>query len=762
MKMTVSYEWLCSLVPDLDKKNPDEIAEAFTSIGAETEDFKALNWGRFCKLAKVQSISPLSGKNKHVIVETEGKTYHTVSNSKKLKEGDQVLFVPEGGEIYGGRSVDAKTIDGIKTQGLLSALEYLGIEEKSPDIYIFKPESAEDDFKILTEKDAVYTLDISGNRPDWLSVSGLARSLAVFFDLPYKASQASFIERSASSVPVKIESERCFSFSARLIQGVTVKASPMLIQKRLLLLGMRPINNMVDFSNHIMLETGQPTHAYDASVISQSFIIRQAKKGEKLTLLGGDKEIELTEEDLLICDEEKILGLAGIMGGASSKVTPETTAIILESATFHGVYIRRSAKRLGLKTESSVRYEKNIAPSLTETADALFTSYFPGAEIAKKTETIKTTLPNPSISLKPSFIREKLGTEEISDAFIKKVFLGLGCTIKEAQEWQITPPPERFDLKIPEDFVEEAARFYGYNNIPARSYRPSNIILSPEILFQDRLRPMLRGMGLHEAVTVSLVSAKDRALFHIKETPVSIENPLTEDFSELHTHLFYGLIRTIVYNKQKAFISSLAFSEIGRVFRKDNNNFIEEQHLAFALTEEQRAYEKALNILNNISSCAKFSWTSCPADQNYGFLHPKNSFVLSHEGKFFGFFGALHPSIEAQLELENVIVCELNFEALKKSSEKKESIQIPGIFPPVLRDITLTVNKETQGHNIAEQLKKENHYLKQVEFLGVYENAKLQAEGKKNLTLRLRFESSESLRGEEIDAFITELLAKKL
>ncbi|MGL5721546.1 MAG: phenylalanine--tRNA ligase beta subunit-related protein, partial [Brevinema sp.] len=365
MKMTVSYEWLCALVPGLEQQKPAELTDVFTALGAETEDFRPINLGQYCQLAEVSSIKPLEGKNICVSVKVGAKSYQTVSNSKRLKEGDFVLFVPVGGKIFGNRTVEAKTVNGVTTEGLLSALEYLGIEDKSPDIFIFpNPKTAEEDFKTLISEDAVYVLDVSGNRPDWLSVAGLARALSIYYKLPLKLSQPLYKEGSLKSVPVAIESERCFRFSARLIDGITIEPSPMLIQKRLHLLGMRPINNMVDFSNHIMLETGQPSHAYDASSVSGGFVIRQAKKGEKVVLLGGDKEITLTEDDLLICDKEKVLALAGIMGGAYSKVTPETKAVILESASFHGVHVRRTAKRIGLKTESSSRYEKNIASSL--------------------------------------------------------------------------------------------------------------------------------------------------------------------------------------------------------------------------------------------------------------------------------------------------------------------------------------------------------------------------------------------------------------
>lgn len=760
MKMTVSYEWLCSLVKDLNTKTPEEIAETFTAIGAETESFTPLRWGRFCKLAQVKKISPLSGKNIHVSVEAEGKLYQTVSNSKRLKEGDFVLFVPAGGEISGGRKVEAKNVEGVPTEGLISALEYLGIEDKSPDIFIFPDvQRVKEDFAALTAEDAVYVLDVSGNRPDWLSVMGLARALAVYYKLDFLPPTPSFKEGSSSSVPVTIESERCLSFSARLITGVRVEPSPIAMQKRLYLLGMRPINNMVDYSNHIMLETGQPSHAYDASVIKGGFVIRQAKKGEKIVLLGGDKEISLSEEDLLICDEEKALGLAGVMGGAHSKVTPETKAILIECAAFHGVHIRRAAKRFGMKTEASSRFEKNISPSLTALADGLFASYFSGGDIAKKSEAVTKTLPPTVIELEPEFVRQSLGCESIGDEFIKKTLLAIGCLVSEGKVWKVTAPSERYDLHIAEDLVEECARFYGYNNLPARSYRPSGSAVSPEISFFDRIRPLMRGMGLNEAVNVSFRSPADRASFRIDTQPVAIENPLTEDFSLLRTHLFDGLVRTLAANKQKAFLTGLAFSEIGRVFRKEGNDFVEEQHLAFALSDSPDAYQRGLAFLNNCAAHAKLEWAARPAQ--LPFLHPKNSFMIEAGGKACGFFGALHPAIEEALGLENAVACEMDFAVLRVSAERKNPVQTPSSLPPLLRDVTLNLPRSASAHNIAQELKKENPALAGVEFAGAYENPKLILEGRKNVTLRLRFESQKSLNAEDIDAFIAQILAKK-
>ncbi|MGL5722313.1 MAG: phenylalanine--tRNA ligase beta subunit-related protein, partial [Brevinema sp.] len=436
-------------------------------------------------------------------------------------------------------------------------------------------------------------------------------------------------------------------------------------------------------------------------------------------------------------------------------VTPETKAVILESASFHGVHVRRTAKRIGLKTESSSRYEKNIASSLAETADALFASYFPNANIASKSEVIKHDPEPVTISVTPDLVRQKLGTDALSDEFIKKTWEGLGCTVKTGGTWLVTVPQERFDLAIPEDLIEEAARFYGYNNIEPKNYRPSAGNLNPETPFADKIRPLLRGMGVHEAVTLSFRSPEDRKEFSIEKQAVAIENPLTEDFSELRTYIFDGLVKTLAVNKKKAFVSDLAFSEIARVFSRENGAFVEEKHIAFALSNEN-AYDKGLNILNSLAHYAKWEWTTASA--HLPFLHPNNAFVLMNGDKMIGFFGALHPNIEEACDLENVVVCELDFDVLAAAASVKKPVASPGLQPPVLRDITLSAFADSSAHNIAQQLKGMNADLKDVDFVGVYQNAKLVAEGKKNLTLRLRFESDESLKGESIDSFIAELL----
>ncbi|MGL4394249.1 MAG: phenylalanine--tRNA ligase subunit beta [Brevinema sp.] len=771
MKMTVSYEWLCDLVQDLNQHSPEDIGLALTAIGAETEEVSVLSYGKQVELAEVIGLNPL-GKNNHLTLKTSSKTYQSVSNSKTVSIGDFVMVAPVGSTIFGDKKVESREIDGVKTEALLLALENLGIESKSSDIAILGKDAktAQTFFDAYTALDAIYTLDVPGNRPDWLSVRGLARALAISFDLELK--KAPTFDRSSNAIDkeIVIQSDRCLRYSLRKISGVKNEASSALFQKRLLLLGMRPINSIVDLTNIAMLETGQPTHAFDARAIKGNVIIRQAKAGENLTLLD-EKELTLTEDDLLICDEEKILALAGIMGGLHSGVADDTTEIYLESASFTNVWVRRSAKRLGLKTESSLRFEKNISAELVPQASDWIASCFENVTVSE----FKDLYPHPAqkytITCTPDEIRKYLGVYEIDDAFIANIITKIGCQLEtQTHHWTVHPSGERGDLRIKEDLIEEVARFYGYDKIPATVYRPSGISINPNQSFDEKIRPLLRGMGVHEAVTVAFRSEETRTFNHITSPEaVTIMNPLNVEWTELRTHLFDGLLQVVKTNSNKAFENNIAFSEIANTFAKNGSqDFVETKKLSFIVSREQNPYEKALNILNNVLVYAKVKNSTAQQinAEKLAFLHPLNSFEIMVNGKSVGFFGEIHPELAEKYDLSDKkdfpapVVCEIDFEILKAHFEEKTPLEAINELPPMLRDITLCVDEDAFGMNIQQELKTQHPHLKDVSFMSVFQNHKLKELKKKNLSLRLRFESSEAMNAEEIDNFIQQLLAQ--
>ncbi len=756
MKMTVSYEWLCSLAEGLKEKSIEEVGLGLTSIGAETEHISVLKFDCLC--AEIMEVKPL-GKLSSVKVKTSKGEFTAVSNSPALAEGEFVIFAENGSEIFGGITVQPREIEGVKTDGLLLALENLGIEQKSADIFYLDKNNPQEDFSVYTAEDAVYTLDVPGNRPDWLSVRELARALAVKFGCDLKEYDFNYKSGGDFALPVNIQSERCVRYALAKISNIKKSETAALIKKRLYLLGMRPVNYLVDLSNAAMLELGQPTHAFDADKIKGAVNIRQAMDGEKMTLLDGS-EISLSSEDLLICDEEKILALAGIMGGLDSGVDEGTTSVYLESASFNGVYVRRSAKRLGLKTESSLRFEKNISPALVLLAEKYICKQLDGADISE----IKDVYPNPiaaePVYTSPEEINSYLGAD-IDGEFIKDVIIKLGCTCDNSNKiWKIEPNPIRSDLRIKEDIMEEAARFYGYDNIPAKAYRPSQVKLNPEKSFDEKIRPILRGMGLSEAVTTAFRSEEQRNLYGLKNQ-AEILNPLNSDWTELRTHIFDGLIESIKNNIDKAFEHNVLLSETASVFSKKDGVFHEQKNLAFAVSCEGGAYGKALNYFKNILAYAKVQNISAEKSGE-GFLHPLNSFDVYADGVYLGFFGELNPVLADKLSLKKItpVVCELNFEMLEKYASKSAPVQRIPELPPVFRDITLTVGGAVQGINIVKSLKDENPMIKDIEFLSVFQNAKLKEQNQKNISLRLRFESDKPADAQEIDNFIKDMLKK--
>ena len=774
MKMTVSYEWLCDLVQDLDKKSPEELGLSLTALGAETEEINILNYGTTTELGEIISIKEIDDKLSSLSVKTSTGTYALISNSKVLEIGEHVIYAPIGSKIFGDIIVSSREMAGIKTEGLLLALENLGIEAKSADIVFLGKDKkiAQDLFKTYCGQDAIYTLEVPGNRADWLSVRGLALSLAIYHKLNLNKKTQVFKAQGTCNFPIKIESDRCFRYSLTHIKGVGASLTPAQMQKRLYLLGMRPINYFVDISNIIMLEIGQATHAFDLKKVHGSIIVRQAKEGEKMVLLD-ESEITLSANDLLICDEKKILALAGIMGSLDSGVDESTTEIYLESASFSGVWVRRSSKRLGIKTESSLRFEKNITPELVELAheaicSAIHTQY-PNAQISEMVDIYPHPSEKYSFEVSPEDIRVYLGAPDISNDFIQDVIVKLGCTCDISKEkWLVSPSGERRDLRIKEDIMEEVARFYGYDNIPSSSYRPSKVQLNPEKSFDEKIRPLLRGMGLSEAMTIVFRSVEQKNFYNLdKENVVAILNPLNSEWTELRSHLFDGIMESVKINMSKAFEKNVALSEIGSVFSKEGEEFIEEKLLAFVIAHETSPYEKALNILNNILQYAKVPNTSAKRidSNNYPYLHPLNAFEIMADGEKLGVFGEIHPALLEKLDLSDKkdfpspVVCELSFKILEKYSMVAHSLQKLNELPPIFRDLTLSVPHDLLGINLIADLKAKNELIKDIEFMSVFQNEKLKEMNKKNITLKLRFESEEAINAQEIDQFIKNLIA---
>lgn len=771
MKMTVSYEWLCDLVSGLNHNSPEDIGLALTAIGAETEHVSHICYGKHVELAEIISIEPLE-KNSLITVKTSEKTYKTISNSQQLHIGHFVIIASVGVKLFGGFIVESKEIDGIKTEGMLVALQHLGIESKSNDIILLGNNHAlaKSYFDVYTELDAIYTLDVPGNRADWLSVRGLAKALSIYFHLPLKElAPTAHSENKEQDISLSIESNRCARYSIRKISNIDNTISSPIVQKRLILLGMRPIDKIVDLTNMVMLETGQPTHAFDADKITGPIIVRQAKLGERLTLLDKT-EVILSEDDLIICDNDKILALAGIMGGIDSGVTSSTTSIYLESASFNGVWIRRSAKRLGLKTESSLRFEKNISPELVPNAANTIISLLPNSTISFFQELYPHPLVKHDILCTPDEIRKYLGVHNIDDAVIADIITKIGCEIhSQSHHWRIIPSGERLDLKIKEDIMEEVARFYGYNKITPTVYRPSGVNLNPNKSFDEIIRPILRGMGIHEAVTIAFRSPELREFYKITNcTPVTIVNPLNSEWTELRTHLFDGLLAVVKHNSSKAFEKNISFSEIASVFSKQNDEFIEEKKLCFIISNQNSPYKKALNILQNILTYSKLQniQTQRISSEKYEFLHPLNAFEILYDNKIIGFFGEIHPELAEDSDLSDKkdfpapVVCEILFDVLKNSGEQKFVVEPINELPPILRDITITVDRSFLTQNIISELKSMHPALKEISFISAFENEKLIQSNKKNISLKLRFESEEILKSEEIDTFIKNILEK--
>lgn len=466
-------------------------------------------------------------------------------------------------------------------------------------------------FKILTDlgltvetseeltDDIIFDLDLTANRPDCLSHLGVAREIAVALDTNLEHPPVAF-EVSGRDIDewtsITIESpEQCPRYAAMIFHEVTVRPSPDWLSKRLERIGIRSINNVVDLTNFVLAAMGQPLHAFDYDKLRENrIIVRKARQKELLTTLDGN-EHTLDPDDLLIADASRAVALAGIMGGRDTEISDSTTTVLLESAYFDPVTIRRTSRKIGLTTEASQRFSRGQDPEIPVTALKLAAYLFGTLDCGRAAPGIIDVYPGrkdpPVIEVRKNRLSELLGLS-LKDSFVESIFERLGCgVIPESASWRITPPSHRPDLVEEIDFVEEAARHYGYENIPPElpSIRLGTQRRLPELTLENRIKNYAISMGLSEVISYVFQDPGSESWHQplAPLEPVSIKNPMSETASRLRTTLLPGLIRTVQTNRSRG-RSRMDFFEVGTVYGKTQARFTEHRHLAFLLTDPSR------------------------------------------------------------------------------------------------------------------------------------------------------------------------------
>jgi phenylalanyl-tRNA synthetase beta chain len=776
--MLISLNWLKEYV-DITVDVPT-LAERLTLAGNEVEriaqqevDFEGI------VVAEVKSLRPLPGsvKNQIAAVTTGGKVVEVVTGAWNIAVGDRVPYATPGSRLR-DRRIETKTFLGFPSAGMLCSAIELGLGEDAAGILILDPGATPgQDLHLLYPRDTILELEIKSNRPDLLCHLGIATEVGAIFKLPLR--EPKFPKSRTSNAPdlVRIDApDGCRRFVGRLITGVTVAPSPPWMQARLRAAGVRPISNVVDITNYVMLETGQPMHAFDYQRLTGGrIVVRRARDGEELACLDG-KTRRLTSHDMVVADTERAQGLAGIIGGAESAVQSGTTDVFLEAATWEPRSIRRTARMLGLRTEASSRFEKGLSPALSlpavERAAALVAELAGGTPL-RSTDVYPVPLTPITIEVDADRIERVMGIKvELQEA--AGILERLRFNVKRVDtRLRAQPPAFRLDCSIPEDLVEEIGRIYGYDRIPSTlpGARTPVRDLYERRDADETAREVLAGRELDEAVTSSLVSADgtlEIAMPMAAPSLARIKNPMAENRDALRRSLLPGLLEALALNARQDQGGARLF-ELGPVFWKTKLEAVDEplvlamaMHVpaggADAAAAELRALQVTLATLRDRFAMPspdfkEAQFNSLYPDAFAGF-HPGRTGQILQQEKPIGVVGEVHPQLLAQLALPGrAVVAEVLFDEFSAGGLRTPQARSLPRFPGVRRDLTVVIRGKIGAGDLLQVIRQQGGYtLRDISMVSEYQGPQLEA-GARSLSFRLQYQADDrTLTNEEVGA----------
>lgn len=714
--MKFSAQWLREWVnPSL---NNQALAAQLTMAGLEIESVLAVA-GQFNSvvIGEVLAVEKHPDAEKlqvcQVKVRDTAETLQIVCGAANVRAGLKVAVAMLGAELPNGLVIKQAKLRGVNSQGMLCSTKELGLSETSEGIMEL-PADAPIGVNLrewLQLDDDSIDLHITPNRGDCLSIAGIAREVAVLNNLPCKPidriSIAPVIDEQFSvSVEAPID---CPRYCGRIIRNINAQVqTPIWLRERLRRSGLRAIHPVVDVTNYVMLELGQPMHAFDVTFLTQQIIVRHAYQGEKITLLN-DQEVQLNTNTLVIADTEKLLAIAGIMGGLTSSVTEATTDIFLESAFFAPLAIAGRARHYGLNTDSSYRFERGVDPQLPsiglERATELLLEIVGGQAGPVIDVTHLENMPKQATILLRKQRIEKLLGILLADEAVETMLQQLGMHIKQhPQGWEVTVPGYRFDLQLEEDLLEELARIYGYNNLPIKTPQSDLAFLphSEKEISLSRIRNLLVDQGYHEAITYSFIAPKLQKLLDPEAELISLLNPISADLSVMRSSLWPGLLEAVRYNQNRQ-QERVRLFESGMCFLQTAEGIQQRTKLAGVITgplysEQWSVKNNALDFFDikkdveNLLSLTQEQNHIQFIKANHIALHPGQSSAIALYDQTIGYLGALHPHLMHELDLTGpVYLFELELDVLQKSQLSKfKSISK---FPAIRRDLSFWIDQ---------------------------------------------------------------------
>jgi phenylalanyl-tRNA synthetase beta chain len=790
--MRVSFEWLKEYVEI--NISPAELAERMTMSGIAVEEIDDLAAPyRGMVVARVVALEqhPQAANLLITRVDAGDGIRQVITGAKNLRVGDLVPLALPGTVLPGGKQINEADFKGVLSQGMLCSGAELELEKESTGIWVFDRELAPGSpvAEALDSTDQVLVLELTANRPDCLGMIGVAREVAAILNLPFRVKPVQLKEEGPeigglAAVQI-VDADLCPRYTARIATAIKIGPSPGWMRRRLKAAGVRPISNLVDITNYVMLEYNQPLHAYDLERIEECrIIVRRSRAGEKLVTLD---EVErcFSPENLMIADSAGGLGIAGVMGGSSSEVTDETVSILLEAAYFNPISVRKTAKQLGMRTEASLRFERGIDPNNTVAALNRAAELIELLGAGKVARGYIDQYPRPvepvAITTGYRRINQWLGTD-LSGADIRNYLERVTFQVDEtdgAGAIAVTVPTYRRDVTHMADLAEEVARLYGYDRIPV-TLPPSRVVgeRTPFQKFQLELRRLLQGIGLTEIITYSLNAKHTAAKLGIGPADrlsqtVDLIEPLSEDQAVMRTTLTGGMLETLAFNVKRR-QNDLALYEISRVYWPVAGAVLPEEplHLSIGLMGRraetgwnQPAIEYDFYDLKGIVEliCARFN-LPVPALRraDQPFLHPGQSAEIWFNGKPAGFMGQVHPRVREAYDLtKDVFLIELDLNAIDPLRDATVVFQAPPRFPAVQRDLALVLPVSVTAEAVIRRIKEiGGNLVENVELFDVYQGEQVEA-GMRSLAFNLSYRSKErTLSDAAVNQTQAELLQK--
>ena len=762
---------------DVDLKT---LAEDMTGVGNEYDSAeKLINATNLVVGEVIECEMHPDSDHLHVCkVNVGNEVLQIVCGAPNVRKGLKVIVALVGAELPGDFKIKAGKIRGVESNGMLCSIAELGLDSK-----FLKPEDkegihelpetavpGEDPIKLIGMDDGVIDFELTANRGDLLSILGMAYEIGAIYDKKVKDIDLSYNQSNEdinNSFKVNVKTDNCSIFLAKRVENVVIKESPTFIKNRLIASGIRPINNVVDISNYVMLEVGQPLHYYDADTLNGCLEVRMAEENEKLTTLD-DIERTLSSEDIVISDGKKAIGLAGVMGGADTEITENTKNIMIESAIFDNVKIRKTSKEI-LRSEASNRFEKGLDPNRTymaiERSCHLLEKYADAKIVGGLVKYDTTSLEDTKIDVSLEKVNRVLGTtiskEDVLDVFRKLAF---GCEVN-GDKITVSVPKRRIDISIEEDLIEEVGRIYGVNNIEGKL--PSLPLKQGSYNKTLRnIRNKMIDLGLNETLSYILVNDKEATKYTTDNVEtVKLLDPMTEERNTLRYSMIPSLVKIYEYNKARN-QKDVSIFEIGKGFYKKNEQYGENLKLCALMTGERYLAVKskqvdfydikgvAEELLDYLSYGGRYSFVV--KDELPQEFHPYQTAQISVNNDIVGIIGKLHPNCTK----DNVYVLEINLDKLLEKKTGKMKYKEISKFPSVKKDLAVVIDKDITSEEIAKQIKKlAGNLLLGSKIFDVYTGENIE-ENKKSIAYSLEFGAADrTLTDDEINAILEKIIA---